>query len=121
MSGNCPKCNSALVNFDVPTNTQVSEKFKHSKQNLSPSATDKAVLGGVLLVAVGIFILFHTFELFFQDQAVLFLKNASPFTKAEHPTLFVFCSIINTIIGLASLGGGVRFFFRSISKNDIHP
>jgi transcription initiation factor IIE alpha subunit len=51
MSGNCPKCNSALVNFSVPIKTKISEKLKPSKQNLARSTPGYIVLiiGGLLV------------------------------------------------------------------------
>ncbi len=84
-------------------------------------------MAGLLFATLGAFFLFYTFGLFSKDQAILPLKMATPFTKAEHPTLFVFCTILNPLIGLAFLGGGVRAIFRSISKKhtevkiDAHP
>jgi len=49
-SGGCPKCNSALVNFPIPTKAQLSEKLKPSKQSLSRSTPGYVVLiiGGLL-------------------------------------------------------------------------
>jgi len=51
MSGNCPKCNSALINFAVPIKTQVSKKLKPSKQSLARSTPGYIVLiiGGLLV------------------------------------------------------------------------
>jgi DNA-directed RNA polymerase subunit RPC12/RpoP len=51
MSGSCPKCNSALVNFAVPIKAQVSEKLKLYKKSLARSTPVYIVLIiGVLLV-----------------------------------------------------------------------
>jgi hypothetical protein len=51
MSGNCPKCNSVLVNFAVPTKAQVTEKLEPTKQSLSRSTPGYVVLliGGLLV------------------------------------------------------------------------
>ncbi|MFZ3037394.1 MAG: hypothetical protein WA112_09010 [Rugosibacter sp.] len=73
-------------------------------------------IAGLFFATIGAFFLFYTFDLFSQDQAILPLKMAAPFTKAAHPILFLFCTILNPVIGLAFLGGGVRAIFGSISK-----
>ena len=51
MSGNCPECNSALVNFAVPIKAQVTEKLKPSKKSLTRSTPGYVVLiiGGLLV------------------------------------------------------------------------
>jgi hypothetical protein len=51
MSRNCPKCNSALVNFPVHIKAQVSEKQKTSKQSLNRIAPGYVTLlvGGLLV------------------------------------------------------------------------
>jgi len=73
-------------------------------------------IAGLFFAAGGVFFLIYTFDLYSQGEAILPLKMAAPFTKAEHPIFFVFFTILNPVIGLAFLGGGLRAIFRSISK-----
>lgn len=82
MFGSCPKCNSALVNFAVPTKAQVFGKLKHSKQSLSRRTPGYAVLliGGLLIkfyLVIWLGVIGYTLMIFCIDIAVALNKQST--------------------------------------------
>ena len=77
-------------------------------------------LFGLFFVCIGVFGLLYAYNLFVTDQAILPLKMAAPFTKADHPLGFIVCTVFNFGFGLALLGGGVRTMFRSLANQHLH-
>lgn len=76
-----------------------------------------ALFFGLLIGGLGIFALVYTYNLFSQYQAILPLKMAAPFKKADHPVMFIVCVILNISLGLTLLWFAVHTFFRGLWKN----
>ena len=66
------------------------------------------------------FVLLFAYELYANDQAVVFLKRAAPFARADHPLGFIVCTLINFGFGLASLFFGVRAIYRSLVNRHLN-
>ena len=61
-----------------------------------------------------------TYNFFANDQAVVPLKGAYTFAKADSPIGFIVCTVLSFGFGLAALGYGLRAVYRSLSNQHLH-
>jgi hypothetical protein len=72
-----------------------------------------------LCVVLGIFFLVLTYNMFVEGKAIFPLKNASSFTKEEHPNAFVFCTAMNIAIGLGFLVFAARTTIKAVCATSL--
>ena len=75
---------------------------------------------GLFFACGGIFVLLLTYNFFANDQAVVPLKGAYTFAKADSPIGFIVCTVLSFGFGLAALGYGLRAVYRSLSNQHLH-